>query len=152
MQEKTINDTIYGLKEENKLLRESRAALVLSLRESGYTLDQIGEIFGITRERTRQIEHKEMRRKRMGQLAQSPSPKPEDVWRNKVPVRLYNCLARSGIKSENDLILALRSGLQKPRNFGWKCFAELENLLPFGYTIRMDSNQIIYLVEEVSNE
>lgn len=55
-----IDLAIFNIQRHDPLIR---AAIIVEMRDAGKTLEEIGNFFGVTRERVRQIYEKEMRRR-----------------------------------------------------------------------------------------
>ena len=105
---------------DEKLYAEllERRKNIYDLRQSGRTLSEIGVIYGISKERVRQIYVKECRKKRAFEQNQfrlcicPPNPMLKEcctfqqMWgKSAVASRAYNALRRAGIKTNEELVL-----------------------------------------------
>ncbi len=71
-------------KEENDRIRKERGDTIIALREDNYTLEQIGEIIGVSRERIRQLE------KVMGLLPRGKGRKKGMIYAERVEKKCQN--------------------------------------------------------------
>lgn len=128
-QKKTIDKKIRELrkaKKAEKILKyTNRAEEIIRLRSEGYTFNEIGEIYGISGNRVRQIFGKEDQRKsrieKFGEIATLSS-------------RVFRALNLSNIKSKEHLIECLEDegGVAIVKNnFGDTAIMELEDFVGF---------------------
>ena len=98
-----------------KSKRDDRRAKIMELRERGKSLRAIGEIFGISTERVRQI-------------TKTKTEEKEMLFDGRLSKRVYHPLMRAGIKTKEQLELALVNGLCVC-NIGEKACAEISDYL-----------------------
>ena len=106
---------------------QERTNRILVLRDDGHTYREIGEMYGISPERVRQIEHKHRRR----QCLYS-----NEFWReirkytkyDVVATRVLKVLLRNGIRSIEELKQVSLEELWKCRNYGMVCLSVCEQI------------------------
>ena len=105
-----------------------RERKILQLR-ANHTLEEIGETFGVTRERIRQIEMKALRRIALSKKfrEQGPITVRSDIERLELSVRAYNCLRKSNINTIENILESGPLKLLKIKNLGCKCMQEIKN-------------------------
>ena len=107
-----------------------RERKILQLR-TNHTLEEIGEMFGVTRERIRQIEAKALRRIALGKRFKEEGPVTveSDIERLELSIRADNCLRKSGINKVGDILESGLFNLLKMKNLGRKCTLEIRNAI-----------------------
>ena len=105
-----------------------RERKILQLRAS-YTLEEIGEMFGVTRERIRQIEARALRRIALSKRFKEDGPitVKSDIERLELPIRVDNCLRKSNINTIEDIIESGPLELLKIKSLGNKSIQEIRN-------------------------
>ena len=107
-----------------------RERKILQLR-TNHTLEEIGEMFGVTRERIRQIEVKALRRIALSKRfkGEGPVTVESDIERLELSIRADNCLRKSGINTVGDILESGLFNLLKMKNLGLKCTQEIRNAI-----------------------
>lgn len=95
---------------------------IISMRKNGHTLEEISNIFGLTKERIRQICLREENKK-----------KAKEKYKDfaELTTRTRNAILRAGVKDKPDLIRKLKAGFTVT-NIGEKSIEELESLVGTG--------------------
>lgn len=112
---------------KNKANKE-REKKILQLR-ADHTLEEIGEMFGLTKERIRQIEASALRRTALSKRFKEDGPitVESDIERLDLSIRAYNCLRKSDINTIGNIIKSGLSNLLKIKNLGRKSIQEIRN-------------------------
>lgn len=112
---------------KNKAEKE-REKKILQLR-ADHTLEEIGEMFGLTKERIRQIEASALRRIALSKRFEEDGPitVESDIERLDLSIRAYNCLRKSDINTIGNIIESGLSNLLKIKNLGRKSIQEIRN-------------------------
>lgn len=105
-----------------------RERKILQLR-ANHTLEEIGEMFGVTRERIRQIEAKALRRIALSKRFKEDGPitVKSDIERLVLSIRADNCLRKSNINTIENILESGPLKLLKIKNLGCKCIQEIKN-------------------------
>ena len=105
-----------------------REKKILQLR-ANYTLEEIGGIFGLTRERIRQIEARALRRIALRKRFKEDGPVTvkSDIERLELSIRAENCLRKSNMNTIEDILESGPLELLKIKNLGDKCIREIRN-------------------------
>lgn len=111
---------------ENKA-RKEREKKILQLR-ANYTLKEIGEMFGLTKERIRQIEASALRRSALSKRFKEEGPitVKSDIERLDLPIRVYNNLRKSDINTIENIIESGQFNLLKIKSLAVKAYKKLE--------------------------
>lgn len=105
-----------------------RERKILQLRVN-HTLEEIGEMFGLTRERIRQIEASALRRSALSKRFKEEGPitVKSDIERLDLPIRVYNSLRKSDINTIENIIESGQFNLLKIKSLGRKSLQEIRN-------------------------
>lgn len=139
--EKCVNSFIKSKIEEDLSNLTEREREVLKMRSGlfycnkPYTLEEVGKVLGVTRERIRQIEAKAIRKIYYGQrkqrLNQVNEISKEVITDNTLvedlglSVRSYRCLKRGNIHTVGELTIKTENELRRIRNMGSKSLKEI---------------------------
>lgn len=112
---------------KSKVMRE-RDEKILELRKK-YTLQSIGEMFGLTRERIRQIEARALRRIALSKRFKENGPitVKSDIERLELSIRAYNCLRKSNINTIENILESGPLKLLEIKSLGYKSIQEIKN-------------------------
>lgn len=108
-----------------------REKKVLDLRDNKWTYKKIGERFGFSTERARQINMKALRKIDFNSKVDSKLPinNKSSIFRLDVPVRAHNALRSSNINTIGDIIKGGSWELLKIKNLGKKSVCAIRNEL-----------------------
>lgn len=96
---------------------------------ANHTLKEIGEMFGLTKERIRQIEACALRRIALSKRFKENGPitVKSDIERLDLPIRVYNSLRKSDINTIENIIESGQFNLLKIKSLGRKSVQEIRN-------------------------
>lgn len=132
-----IEKDLSNLTEREREVLKMRSGLFYDNKP--YTLEEVGQVFGVTRERIRQIEAKAIRRiyhwQRKQRFNQANEISIEVITDNTpvetlvedlgLSVRAYRCLKRANINTVGELTLKTKKELMRIRNLGSKSLKEI---------------------------
>ena len=139
--EESINSFIKSKIEKDLSNLTEREREVLKMRSGlfyhnkPYTLEEVGQVFGVGRERIRQIEAKAIRKinhyqrkQRFNQVNETSKEVITDntpVEELDLSVRSYNCLKRANVHTVGELTLKTEEEMMRVRNLGRKSLKEV---------------------------
>ena len=129
-----IEKDLSNLTEREREVLKLRSGLFY-FSSKPYTLEEVGQVFGVGRERIRQIEAKAIRkivwRRRRQELNQANEISKEVITDNTLvedldlSVRSYRCLKRGNINTVGELTLKTEEEMMRVRNLGRKSLKEI---------------------------
>lgn len=133
-----IEKDLSNLTEREREVLKMRSGLFY-FSSKPYTLEEVGQVFGVGRERIRQIEAKAIRKiyywQRKQRLNQANEISKEVITDNTpvetlvedfgLSVRAYRCLKRANIHTVGELTLKTKKELMRIRNLGSKSLKEI---------------------------